>query len=303
LTSFPENSEVSAEALESPVVDLMADPVTHTVAAIPRHPPWWDVFVLVVLTLLTVVFLFVSMAAAVIIAKEWIYPHVGIAEIVRMPLVAVFGEVAGYLLLLPCMYVLVTRVQNRSDFFAAIHWNWPANIGRYIFLGFALSLTLQGVAHLLPIPKNLPIDSFFRTPEEAWVLSIFGITLAPLMEELYFRGFLYPLLERYIGMAAAFVLRRPMEIADTIPLKRYISTSAAIVLTAAPFALLHGAQLKFAWGPVLVIFLVGAAFGTVRAVTDSVAAGLLVHVAYNATISILMFVATDGFRHLERLNQ
>src|SRR5258706_4542169 len=94
-----------------------------------------------------------------------------------------------------------------------------------------------------------------------------------------------------------------MEIADAIALKQYIATSVAIVLTAAPFALLHGAQLKFAWGPVLVIFLVGAALGTVRAVTDSVAAGLLVHVAYNATISILMFVATDGFGQLERLNQ
>ena len=303
MNSFPENSEVVPDTLASPVVDLVADPVTQTAAAVPRHPPWWDVFVLVVLTLLTVVLLFVSMAAAVVIAKEWIYPHVGIAEIVRTPLVAVFGEVAGYLLLLPCMYLLVTRVQNLPNFLAAIHWNWPANIGRYTFLGFALSLALQGVAHLLPIPKNLPIDSFFRTPAEAWVLSIFGITLAPLMEELYFRGFLYPVLERYIGMAAAFVLKRRMEIADAIVVRRYIAASAAIVLTAAPFALLHGAQLKFAWGPVLVIFLVGAALGTVRAVTDSVAAGLLVHVAYNATISILMFVATDSFRHLERLSQ
>jgi hypothetical protein len=30
---------------------------------------------------------------------------------------------------------------------------------------------------------------------------------------------------------------------------------------------------------------------------------LLIHVAYNGTISGLMFAATDGFRHLEKLNQ
>ena len=53
----------------------------------------------------------------------------------------------------------------------------------------------------------------------------------------------------------------------------------------------------------MVIFLVGLALTIVRAWKNSVAASLLMHIAYNSTISILMFVATDGFRHLERLNQ
>jgi membrane protease YdiL (CAAX protease family) len=54
---------------------------------------------------------------------------------------------------------------------------------------------------------------------------------------------------------------------------------------------------------VLLIFLVGVVLGVVRARTDSVAAGFLVHMAYNGTIAAAMFAATDGFRHLERLNQ
>jgi membrane protease YdiL (CAAX protease family) len=61
--------------------------------------------------------------------------------------------------------------------------------------------------------------------------------------------------------------------------------------------------LKFAWGPLLVIFLVGLALTIVRAKKDSVAASLLMHIGYNGTLSALMFVATDGFRHLEKLNQ
>ncbi len=279
MNPFPENPEAVPEVPSSPLSDLATVPLPETAPAIPQHPPWWDVFVLVVLTVLSVVLLLVSMIAAVVIAKKWIYPHLGISEIVRMPLIAVFGQAAGYLLVFASMYLLVTRVRQRPDFLAAIDWNWPSHLGRYLVAGFTLSLALQGLAHLLPIPKNLPIDSFFRTPTEAWVLSIFGITLAPLMEELFFRGFVYPVLERRFGM--------PM----------------AVLLTAAPFALLHGAQLMFAWGPVLVIFLVGVVLTIVRARTNSVAAGLLVHVAYNATISALMFVATDGFRHLERLNQ
>jgi len=54
---------------------------------------------------------------------------------------------------------------------------------------------------------------------------------------------------------------------------------------------------------VLVIFAVGLALTITRAVTKSVAPGFLMHVAYNGTISVLLFVVTDGFRHLEKLNQ
>jgi membrane protease YdiL (CAAX protease family) len=54
---------------------------------------------------------------------------------------------------------------------------------------------------------------------------------------------------------------------------------------------------------VLVIFMVGLALTITRAVTKSVAASLVMHMAYNGALSILLFVGTDGFRHLERLNQ
>jgi len=123
------------------------------------------------------------------------------------------------------------------------------------------------------------MDRFFRTPSEAWALSLFGITFAPVLEELFFRGFLYPVLARRFGIAIA------------------------VLTTAAAFSLIHAPQLGRAWGPVLVIFMVGMALTLTRAITKSVAAGLLMHMAYNATLSILLFVGTDGFRHLERLNQ
>ncbi|MFZ0284278.1 MAG: hypothetical protein WAL32_03545, partial [Terriglobales bacterium] len=58
-----------------------------------------------------------------------------------------------------------------------------------------------------------------------------------------------------------------------------------------------------AWGPVLVIFLVGLTLTITRAVTKSVASGFLIHVAYNTTLSVALYVGTDGFRHLEKLNQ
>ena len=246
--------------------------------SVPDDPAWngWDV---VRIVCLTIVALIVGVIAVLLFARWKIYPHTPLGEIAHVPLVAVAGQSLAYLLILGYMYVLVTRERRRPDFLAALHWNFPSNVAGYVLVGFALSLGLQAVAHFLPIPKDLPIDSFFRTPAEAWALGILSITLAPLMEELFFRGFLYPVLARRVGLPFA------------------------VFLTALGFALLHGAQLMFSWGPVLVIFLVGLVLTIVRAKKNSVAAGVLIHMAYNGTITVAMFAATDGFRHLEKLNQ
>lgn len=228
---------------------------------------------------MVIVSLFVGLLIALLIAHLWFYPHAHLAELARMPLIAVAGQSLAYVLIFAYMYVLVTRERRRPDFLAAIHWNFPSNIAVYVLSGFVLSLGLQAFSHFLPIPKELPIDTFFRTPAEAWALGILSITLAPVMEELFFRGFLYPVLARSLGLPIA------------------------VFLTAFAFALLHGAQLGFSWGPVLVIFLVGLVLTIVRARKNSVAAGVLIHMAYNGTITVAMFAATDGFRHLEKLNQ
>jgi CAAX protease family protein len=258
-----------------------APPLATGIALLPPLPPdpaWngWDVLRLIVLT---IVALFASVFAVLLVARWRLYPHTPLIEIAKIPLVMVAGQSLAYVLVFAYMYVLVTRERRRPDFFAAIHWNWPSNISVYVLSGFVLAVALQLLAHVLPIPKDLPIDTFFRTPAEAWTLAILSVALAPLMEELFFRGFLYPVLARGIG----------------VPI--------AVFLTALAFAALHGAQLMFSWGPVLVIFLVGLVLTIVRAKTNSVSAGVVIHMAYNGTITIAMFAATDGFRHLEKLNQ
>jgi uncharacterized protein len=277
----PSSVQAEQSSAESPGQSGAPDPplaIEQAGAAPPPDPVWngWDVVRLVFLTLVALV---VGVFAVLAVARWWIYPHTHLGEIARIPLVIVAGQSLAYLLVLAYMYVLVTQERGRPDFLAAIHWNWPSSIGVYVLAGFVLSVALQAVAHFLPIPKELPIDSFFRTPAEAWALGILSVTLAPLMEELFFRGFLYPVLARRLGVAFA------------------------VFITSLGFASLHGAQLMFSWGPVLVIFLVGMVLTIVRAKTNSVAAGVIIHMAYNGTITVAMFAATDGFRHLEKLNQ
>jgi membrane protease YdiL (CAAX protease family) len=248
------------------------------VTNIPSENPVWGGWDVLQIVLLTVVSVFVFLSLIGVAAHRLLYPKVPILEVMLYPLVAVLGQAFAYLLVLGFMVSIVKRVPGQ-DFWLAIRWNWPKNWSTYLMAGVVLSFSLQGVAHFLPIPKELPMDRFFRTPGEAWALSLFGVTLAPLLEELFFRGFLYPVLVRRLGVATA------------------------VLATAAGFSLIHAPQLGRAWGPVLVIFLVGLALTITRAVTKSVAPGLIMHMAYNGTLSVLLFLGTDGFRHLERLNQ
>jgi len=227
---------------------------------------------------LTIVSVVVFLPVVAVVAQRLLYPKVAILQVVTYPIVTVVAQVLAYLLILAFMVSIVKRVPGQ-DLWQAIRWNWPKNWSAYLLAGMALSFALQGIAHFLPIPKELPMDRFFRTPGEAWALSLFGVTLAPLLEELFFRGFLYPVLVRRFGVAMA------------------------VLTTAAGFSVIHAPQLGRAWGPVLVIFMVGLTLTITRAVTKSVAASLIMHMAYNSTLSVLLFVGTDGFRHLERLNQ
>jgi membrane protease YdiL (CAAX protease family) len=108
------------------------------------------------------------------------------------------------------------------------------------------------------------------------LLAIIAVTLGPLVEELFFRGFFYPVIARRWG------------------------AGWGIFLTALPFAAMHMPQYGYAWGALLVIFIVGVVCGIVRAVTHSVGASFLVHVGYNGSQMLIAIVVTHGFRHMEK---
>ncbi len=77
----------------------------------------------------------------------------------------------------------------------------------------------------------------------------------------------------------------------------------ATVVTSIGFALLHSDQLAHSLAPLGVLFVVSVVLCLTRLRFQSLAASTLVHSMYNATIFAMLFVGTDGFRHLDKLGK
>jgi membrane protease YdiL (CAAX protease family) len=84
-----------------------------------------------------------------------------------------------------------------EKFFAGLQWRGAVAMHRFwplaaTALGCALLAALDEV--LMPGPSNAPIEKMMRSPGAAWLMFAFGTTIAPLFEEMFFRGFLLPAL-------------------------------------------------------------------------------------------------------------
>jgi membrane protease YdiL (CAAX protease family) len=75
------------------------------------------------------------------------------------------------------------------------------------------------------------------------------------------------------------------------------------MITSIGFAMLHGAQLAHSFAPLAVLFGVSVVLCVTRVRFHSLAASTLVHSMYNATIFVMLFIGTDGFRHLDKLGK
>ena len=130
---------------------------------------------------------------------------------------------------------------------------------------------------------------------------LLGTLLAPLIEEIAFRGFLLPALATAydwlsLDRTPAGLRRWTMTTGNTGPALIFGALFSSLL-----FALIHAPQLQYAWGPVGLLFCVSLALAYIRVRTQSVACSTLVHLSYNLTIFVAALAVTHGFRHLDRL--
>lgn len=173
------------------------------------------------------------------------------------------AQFLGYALWFLFLY-LILKLRYGRPFWPSLGWVMPPKgLVRSLLLGPMLALGVAVLGAALQTPEiELPIKGLLTDRFSILLVGVFATTLGPLCEELAFRGFIMPLLMRSLGAAAG------------------------IVLTALPFALLHGPQYGWSWRHVLLVTLAGTAFGLARHRTGSTAAAAAMHATYNLTFFV-----------------
>jgi len=173
------------------------------------------------------------------------------------------------------IYAVIT-VKYRLPFGDSIGWrDYEGSAFRYFIWGPALAIAVVLLSTLLPkVEEKLPFERLLEEPMVLGILAAFGILLAPLLEEMFFRGFLYPVFERSLGAVYA------------------------VFVTSVFFSLVHGVQYGWRWQNLLLLLGVGAVFGALRARTQSILPSTFLHAGYNATLFAAVFAAGE---HLDKL--
>jgi len=275
LASSENPQGLGPETIEGPVAGPPKLP--QRTWGLQRENPPWTLADVVRILLVAIVALVVLGAVIVPVAARRLGVPATSAQITENPRVALPVQAAAYVVVL--IFMVITLRVRELPFWKSIRWNWPGpKSPAYLLTGALLGFLIEGASAFLPIPKEVPFDKYFTDATGAYLMAIFGVTLAPLMEELFFRGFLYPALSRSLGVAFS------------------------LIFTSAVFAFLHAAQLAHAWAPLFLIFIVGLTLTYIRARTRSVASSFLIHAGYNSTLFALMWFATDHFQHLEKMS-
>ena len=111
----------------------------------------------------------------------------------------------------------------------------------------------------VPTSGDAPIELLISWPSGALAVGVVA-AVAPIVEELFFRGFVYGWVERRLGPRWAFVL------------------------SAVLFTLAHASQTWGAWGAFASVALVGFTASGLRWVSGSTLVPMVAHFAYNASI-------------------
>jgi membrane protease YdiL (CAAX protease family) len=182
---------------------------------------------------------------------------------------SVIEEAAAYAILFLALKIMFSRYGK--GLLDSLGWSKPGPFTpmSLVLIGVSLSLIVVVLQYALMTPDvDTPFEKMLDDPASRIVVALFGITLAPMVEELLFRGFLQPVLVGVIGVFPG------------------------ILLTSVMFGLLHLAQNAYIWQSGVLIMLVGFVLGTIRHLSGSTRASTIVHIAYNSLPFLALLV--DG---------
>jgi uncharacterized protein len=243
-----------------------------------RRVPWTfhDLVLFVLFAILALIVLsFLSFATFAALGPVFGW-RTSAAAMSRNVFLALGAQFVFYLFIFAYIYVLVVH-RYHFKFWRGIQWGPVASRQALHFVagGLLMTVAVQLAPTVLPDKTNFPLEHLFSSPASAYATAIFAVVIAPFMEELVFRGFMFSVFEIRVGLPFA------------------------IVVTAILFAGMHAYEYNGAWNHLLLIFIVGLVLSVTRGLTHKLAPSVILHTTYNACLMIGLFVATSHFRVMQ----
>jgi len=237
-----------------------------------------------------IIFIFFGFASLMVVQLGFVFyvssnRHLSAVQVQRVfensPQLLVETNVLWYALLFLFLYVTLAVLRD-VPFWRSLGWRklnanpaaGTASGWMYFFSGCGLAIFVALASYNMKDTEHLPIQEIFKNRSGAMLLMAMAVLVAPLVEETVFRGYLYPLFAKSLGVLPG------------------------ILITGVLFGLMHGSQLGWTWRLVLLLTLVGVIFTFARARTGTVLASFLLHLGYNSMIALTSVIATRGFQHL-----
>jgi CAAX protease family protein len=231
-----------------------------TLPSDPSPPPLrpWNISDLIAFGSFFVVTLAILPAVLILIARVFI-PGLSVTNLSAEAQILLQGALdiawVGFIFFL-------VRVVHQKKILETFRWE---NTHRYqvtslIALGATLAITVLVISSFFPPSSPPAVEKLAESSRSVFLLVIFGVCFAPIIEEIIFRGFLFSVLSEFGG------------------------SRLAVPATAVLFALMHAPQLWPSVAGILLILAVGYVLSIVRDRSNSLIPSFIVHTSYNTML-------------------
>lgn len=181
--------------------------------------------------------------------------------------ISILGVLPSHAFTVLLVWYVVTSRGSRP-FWETLGWRWPVNFGPWKTVGFAV--LLLGFGWLITrfvggaeTQLDLIIKSSYKS---RLVIAFMAAVTGPFVEELVYRGVLYPALQRVVGVALA------------------------VVIVSTLFAGVHVLQYANNPGVIAVITILSVSLTVVRARSKSLLPSYVIHLVFNSLQAILLIL-------------
>ena len=236
----------------------------------PDDPPWGVGQALVVWVTSVVLLFFMPLVTSLpyILYKVVVVGSTqGLSTDPNLIFYTVLGVLPAHVLTFLIVWLLVTK-RGQRPFWQTLGWSWSKTFGPWKTIG--LAVLLLGVGVLLTQflgGKETQLDQVIGSSlKTRFATAILAVATAPMVEELTFRGVLYPALQRTLGMLWA------------------------VVLVSTLFAGVHLLQYFDNFGVVAVIIMLSVSLTLLRARTGRLLPSFVLHLVFNAIQAVVLGV-------------